>query len=265
MTFAMRPAFPATDVPPTFAMINRMLTAGLLAGFAAGLLAALLHFAFVQDLILTGEAYETGQITHFGGTTSGVVTVEQGAHSHAEGAEAHSHDAGIPAPQGMMRNALTVLFSTFVYVGYGIVLVAGFAFAANVGIAVGPAQGVLWGIAGFAAFQLAPAIGLPPELPGTLAAELASRQVWWWGTALATAVGLGLLGYGKSIGIAALGLVLVAAPHVIGAPQPDGYSGVAPPELAAAFSARVLGVGLVVWAVMGGVAARFWTRPSEAG
>lgn len=264
MTFAMRPAFPATDVSAAFAMINRMVTVGLLAGFAAGLLAAVLHFAFVQDLILTGEAYETGQITHFGGTASEAVTEVHGAHSHADGTEAHSHDTGDAAPQGVTRNALTVLFATLVYVGYGIMLVAAFAFSGNLGIVIGPAQGVLWGIAGFSAFQLAPAMGLPPELPGTLAADFSARQVWWWGTALSTAAGLGLVGYGKNIGIAGLGVILVAAPHVIGAPQPDGYSGVAPPELAAAFSARVLGVGLVVWAVMGGVAARFWTQPPGA-
>ncbi len=243
-------------------MVNRMVTAGLLAGFAAGLLAAVLHFAFVQDLILTGETYETGEVIHFGGVALDEAAAPAHDHSHAEGTPAHSHDTGGAESPDMTRNALTVLFTALVYVGYAIMLIAGFAFAGNLGITIGPAQGVLWGIGGFAAFQLAPAMGLPPELPGTLAAELSARQLWWWGTALSTAAGLGLLGYGKNIGIAALGVVMVAAPHLIGAPQPDGYSGVAPPELAAAFSARVLGVGLVVWAVMGGVAARLWTRPA---
>ncbi|MEI2612914.1 MAG: CbtA family protein [Candidatus Promineifilaceae bacterium] len=40
------------------------------------------------------------------------------------------------------------------------------------------------------AFQLAPAFGLPPELPGMAAADLGARQVWWCGTALATGVGI---------------------------------------------------------------------------
>ena len=37
-----------------------MLTSALGAGCAAWLLAAVLHFAFVQEYILLGETYETG-------------------------------------------------------------------------------------------------------------------------------------------------------------------------------------------------------------
>jgi predicted cobalt transporter CbtA len=58
--------------------------------------------------------------------------------------------------------------------------------------------------------------------------------------------------------------VLLAAPHVIGAPQPDGFYGLAPPEVAALFSARVLGVAVVVWACLGWIAGHFWSRPVTA-
>jgi cobalt transporter subunit CbtA len=124
-------------------------------------------------------------------------------------------------------------------------------------------EGLLWGIAGFAAFQLAPAMGLAPELPGTLAADLGERQLWWWGTAASTAIGLGLLGYGRSLVTAAIAVILLAAPHVIGAPELEGFSGVAPPEVSAAFAARVLGVGLAVWALMGWVAGFVWARGAD--
>lgn len=40
-------------------------------------------------------------------------------------------------------------------------------------------QGLLWGLAGCATFVLAPTLGLPPELPGTAAADLTLRQTWW--------------------------------------------------------------------------------------
>ena len=40
-------------------------------------------------------------------------------------------------------------------------------------------QGFLWGAAGFVVFSAAPALGLPPELPGMTAATLGSRQLWW--------------------------------------------------------------------------------------
>ena len=64
------------------------------------------------------------------------------------------------------------------------------------------------------------------------------------------------LAAGGAYGLAAL---LLALPHIVGAPQLDGFSGVAPPEVASAFSARVLGVGLIAWAVLGLVAGRLWT------
>ncbi len=239
-------------------MLKRMLTSALIAGFAAGLLAALLHFTFVQQLILIGEQYETGEAVHY----QGVAPADAGhPHNAAEPAD-HSHAASgdKAAPSSLTRNALTVLVSALVYVAYALVLVAGFGLLTLMGRTISPAEGILWGIGGFAAFQMAPALGLPPELPGTMAADLAARQVWWWGTALATATGLGLLAYGRGPALWAIAIALLAAPHLIGAPELDGFSGLAPPEVAAAFSARVLGVGLTVWAFMGGLAGWMWAR-----
>lgn len=46
-------------------MIFHRLASGLIAGAIAGLLAALLHFSFVQEYILLSESYETGTVTHF--------------------------------------------------------------------------------------------------------------------------------------------------------------------------------------------------------
>ena len=46
-------------------MIQRMLTSAVVAGGVAGLLAALLHFAFLQDKILLAEQYEAGALVHF--------------------------------------------------------------------------------------------------------------------------------------------------------------------------------------------------------
>lgn len=244
-------------------MFQRMLASALFAGAAAGLIAALLHFAFVQPLILLGEQYETGAITHF---TSGSSTpAAEAGHSHDAGTEeaAHSHDHAA-APSDLQRNGLTVLFMGLVYIAYGMLLTAGFGLSDNLGQRIGPTQGMLWGLAGFAAFQLAPAMGLAPELPGTIAAELGARQVWWWGTVAATATGIGLLAYGRQLWMFVLAGVLLAVPHVIGAPQPEAFFGAAPPEVAAAFTARVLGTGLAVWACLGWLAGHFWSRPSAA-
>ena len=242
-------------------MIQKMVTSALFAGFAAGLLAALLHFAFVQKSILLGEQYETGALTHF----DNAVQPADAGHDHADPAQhadgnAHAHEGhDAAAPSDLSRNMLTVLFSGLVYVAYALILVAGFALADHFGKRVTAREGLLWGIAGFATFQLMPAMGLAPELPGTIAAELHLRQIWWWGTVAATAGGLALIGYGKSPVAIVAAIALLAAPHIIGAPQAEQYWGVAPPELAATFAASVLGVGLTVWAVLGWLAGYFWS------
>lgn len=241
-------------------MIKRMLAGGVLAGFAAGLLAALLHFAFVQELILLGEQYETGAVVHFGPVADAPATA---GHDHDAGgaAQADDHAAAVTAEAGaLQRNTLTVLFTTLIYAAYGLLLVAGFALAEHFGRTVTASEGILWGLAGFAVFQLAPAMGLPPELPGTVAADLGARQAWWLGTVVGTAGGIALLAYGRSFVAAALGGALLAAPHVIGAPHLDQFYGVAPPEVAAEFAARVFGVGFVAWAALGWLAGRLWAK-----
>lgn len=261
-------------------MIQRMLTSALVAGCAAWLLAAVLHFAFVQKYILLGEEYETGAAVHYAGVAPATGAAATDAHSHdATAEEGHSHDA--TADEGhdsaeaahdhgdgeevstFTRNLWTTVFFGLVYVAYALILVAGFGLARTYGKTITAREGLLWGVAGFAVFQLVPAMGLAPELPGTLAADLGERQVWWWGTAAATAIGLGLLGYGRSLVTTALAVILLAAPHVIGAPELEGFSGVAPPEVSAAFAARVLGVGLAVWALMGWVAGFIWARGTD--
>jgi cobalt transporter subunit CbtA len=241
-------------------MFQRMLASALFAGAAAGLIAALLHFAFVQHLIVLAEQYETGALTHFttGSAATDAAPAAEAGHTHAAGtAEAgHSH-APAAETSDLQRNGLTVLFMGLVYIAYGMLLTAGFGLAESMGLRIGPMQGLLWGIAGFAAFQLAPAMGLAPELPGTLAADLGARQIWWWSTVAATATGLGLLAYGRQIWVYPLA-------HVIGAPEIDGFHGVVPPEVASAFAARVLGAALVAWACLGGLAGHFWSRPATA-
>lgn len=245
-------------------MIKKMLTSALFAGFAAGLFAAMLHFAFVQEYILLGEKYESGELTHFENATSDDHAGQhvQNGHATAEGGPDHGHVT--EAPGDMTRNALTVVFAALIYVAYALILVAGFALAESLGATITAREGLLWGIAGFVSFQLAPAFGLAPELPGTIAADLTARQIWWWGTVLATATGLALLAYGRGYLAWAIAVAALAAPHVVGAPLPDAFWGVAPPEVGAMFSARVLGTALVVWAMLGWLAGHFWSQKETA-
>ena len=223
-------------------MFSRILVGGLFAGFAAGLIAALLQLVFVQPLLLQAELYESGQLTHFGA---------------AKAAAAPAAAGGIDP----MRDGLSVLFTTLLYTGYSLILVAAMALAEDRGFRhYAVRQGLLWGLAGFVSVQFAPAVGLPPELPGSAAADMDLRQLWWFGTVGATAAGIALIAFGKGWTARGIAAVLILAPHVIGAPHPETFSGPVPPELAGLFAGRTLGVGLVAWVLLGLFAAWFWLR-----
>ncbi len=82
-------------------------------------------------------------------------------------------------------------------------------------------KGLAWGGAGFIAFFVAPGLGLPPEIPGVEAAPLENRQEWWVLTVLVTGAGLAMLAFAPKL-VKIGGLVLLAAPHLVGAPHGAG-------------------------------------------
>ena len=218
-------------------LFQRILFAAVLAGLAAGLGMSALQQWKVVPLIHIAESYEASAP----------------AHEHADAATAadgHVHDAAAWAPaDGFERTAYTLLANVLASIGFALLLGA---LSVLWGIEITARNGVLWGLGGFLAFQLAPAVGLPPELPGMAAAELGARQLWWWGTALST--GAGLLAVAKfrnSIGIAVAALLLLG-PQIVGAPQLAAeHGGAVPAELASAYAAAALAVGAAFWLVMG--------------
>ena len=227
-------------------MIKQMVTSAVFAGFAVGLLVALLQFGFLEKYILLAEDYESGAKVHFQGLAAPVVVV---------GHDLAAMTAAEVSP--LARHAMTVLFAGVIYVGYALLMVAAYAVAGQLGHPVTVQAGLLWGLAGFAVFQMAPAMGLPPELPGTPSADLDARQWWWLGTAVMTAAGLALLAFARGT-VRLAGVGLLAVPQIVGAPELGTFGGVVPPELAGAFATRTLGIGLVAWVVMGGVSAWLW-------
>lgn len=225
-------------------MFSKIVTSALFAGFCAGLIAALLQLVFVQPVLLHAELYESGELVHFG-------------------AQAVS---ATPDLQGLdpVRDGLSLLFSALVYFGYALILVAGMALAADRGVKINARSGLIWGIAGFVAFHFAPALSLPPEVPGVAAADVAERQVWWWSTVAVTALALALIAFGRSWVMWVVAIVLLLTPHLIGAPQPDEFTGPVPPEIAGLFAARALGVGFAAWTLLGLFAGHFWQRENTA-
>lgn len=219
-------------------MIARYMISALFAGALAGLIAGLLQLWFVQPVLLHAELYENGTFVHFG---SGPVS------AHPD----------LP-PFDAMRDLLSIVFTMLTYTGYAMILVAAMSIAEDRGAMIDGRTGIIWGVAGFVAFHLAPGISLAPEVPGAAAADVTARQIWWFITVGTAAVALWLLAFGASWTYWGAAVILLLAPHVIGAPEPDVFTGPAPTELGALFAARAFGIGLAAWAALGCLSGYFW-------
>lgn len=241
-------------------MFRRIFVAALAAGAGIGLLLAALQQVALVPLILKAENYEHADPARKAAALPAPVTLSEILPSLI--APAQAHEAAAPANGGgsASRTALTVVATTLVSIGFAFLLVGAFAVS---GRAIDAREGLLWGIAGFAVFALAPAFGVAPMLPGSAEADLVGRQVWWVGTAVATAGGIALAVFGRWAWAIPVGIALIVAPHLIGAPHADGVGSV-PPELAASFAARSLAVAAVFWVLLGWAAGALYARLGRA-
>ncbi|MDH2310709.1 CbtA family protein [Methylobacterium brachiatum] len=223
-------------------MIIRLLSAALAAGFLAAVVVTGLELTLTSPLIVAAERYEHQQ-THQAERGLPIVLAHAG-HDHAAPDAAPEWQPG----EGLPRMAFTALATLVGAVGYALLLGAAI-------LACGrePTRqvGVAFAIAGFASVALAPGLGLPPELPGSEAAPLATRQAWWVMTAAATGMGLYLIAIRRSLIAILGGLVLIIAPHVAGAPQVPEAASELPAALAAQFAARSLAISFVFWLLIG--------------
>jgi cobalt transporter subunit CbtA len=174
----------------------------------------------------------------------------------ASGAEDQDGDAWAPA-DGFERLAYAVLANAVI--GFGIALMLLGLMVAK-GDPIDLRRGLLWGVAGFFAVSLLPSLGLPPELPGTPAADLTARQTWWFATAAASAGGIALTAFGRRWWMVAAGAALVVAPHLIGAPQPASHDVPYPGGLAGQFVAASLIVSATMWTLAGAASGWLYRR-----
>lgn len=236
---------------------NVVIIAAIAGLFSGVVMTALQSFATVP-LILQAETYEGAPVGHDHGTAADAAApaVEHTGH-------VHDADAWAPA-DGLERFAYTALANIVTGIGFALILVAVSDFAGGI---ASWRTGVFWGLAGFATFTLAPGLGLPPELPGMPAAELGARQVWWIATAAATAGGLALLAFRGTVLFSLVGVALIIAPHIIGAPQPVSHETAVPADLHHSFVVAVTITNLIFWVVLGGLVGivRPWMTGSSSG
>jgi cobalt transporter subunit CbtA len=216
------------------------------AGLIAGLGMTVAQQFTTVPLILKAEVYEQAEEAK-----------AAPQHEH-EDATAHEHEHGGWAPaDGFERTAFTLAANVITGIGFALLLIAVSELAGGI---IGWRHGVMWGLAAFAVFTLAPGLGLPTELPAMPSAELGPRQLWWIGTVAASASGLALIVYGRSVPAIIAGVALLVAPHIIGAPQPVSYESPISEGLHHSFVVAVVMTTLVFWVLLGGLAGYFRER-----
>jgi len=203
----------------------------LIAGLLAGLVFTAFTLPWGTPLILEAEKYEEAPVDD---------------HGHAEH---HAHEEWAPQ-DGLERDLYTALSAVLMGMGYGLVLTALMALAGAGGLR----RGLIWGLGGYLAVWLLPALGLPPELPGMQAADLFARQSWWLFTAIASAGGLALLVRSRAWGWRLAGVALLLLPHLVGAPQPPVHASPVPAELLQRFWLASAVTNLAFWLTLGAVA-----------
>ncbi len=221
-------------------MLARFFLAALLTGILAGVFVTPVQHFKTTPLILAAETYEGGAEVHdHAAFQPSLVTP---AHAHGGAAHAEGGDAA--------RFGGTLLANLVIGAAFSLLLLAA---SLLLDRPLTAANGALWGVAGFAVVTLAPALGLPPELPAMPAADLAARQTWWLATVALAAGGLWLLVFRRSVPAILGGLALLLLPHLVGAPHPADIASPVPATLAAEFAVASLAVSALFWTATGGL------------
>jgi len=170
---------------------NLVLSAFVIA-LVAGLFLSIYQEFLINPIILNSETYE-------------VVEPIEG------------HQAWQPS-DGIERSGFSFVANFLLCFSYGLLLLCLIAVKPTVKIS----QGIFWGLAAYLSVFVAPALGLPPEIPGMEAASLGWRQLWWLLAVVSTGIGLWLIAF-SSVSLKGVGLFILIMPHITGAPQPDSH------------------------------------------
>jgi cobalt transporter subunit CbtA len=221
------------------AVFRRLVLVALCAGLLSGIFATAAHQLSTVPVILKAEMYE------------------KAAERQAASVQAHEHNAMWEPENGAERTAYTLIADVLTGIGFALLLAAGLTLR---GGEVTWREGLFWGLAGFAAFTIAPGLGLPPQVPSSETAPLFERQIWWLVTAVSTGGALALFSFTKRVPWAILAAVLVVLPHIYGAPQPMDHSAEAPESLARQFVVAVTIVSFLFWLILGASTGYFFRR-----
>ncbi len=235
-------------------LFRHIITVAFFSALISGLLLGAMQSLSTSPLIYSAEVYEVTE------KPSVAPHTDAATHSHEH---QHQHDENGWSPKdGIERVAYTYLADILIAFGHSLLLTSFMAliFLKFAKPAISWRSGLIIGLGGYLSFYLATIIGLPPEVPGTLAADLHARQTWWTLTVIATAIGLSTLYFAPKY-FKAIGILLLLAPHLIGAPhlathgflnnEANAVSALS--QLEHQFLLSTAWVNLIYWLVLGAV------------
>ena len=159
-------------IPPVFRAIDMLnlsnfkmiVVSALWSGLWAGLLLTAIQNIQVIPTLLQAEVYEE--------QAASKSLPDDHLHDVSENGQ---HEAEVWQPRnGWERTFFTGIANISIGVGFALLLGA----ASNIRGGISHwRSGLLWGLAGYTIFFVAPSLGLPPEVPGTEAADLKDRQL----------------------------------------------------------------------------------------
>jgi cobalt transporter subunit CbtA len=237
-------------------MFRLIVLVACLAGLGAGIVLSVVQQPTVVPIILAAERYESSVAADSSSADLHSVHQHQHQHQHRDDG-AHAHNAEVWQPEiGFERAFWTLVANVGAGIGFALLLCALYTLLPR----ITPLGGMLWGLAGFVVFFANPSIGLHPEIPGTLSADLFERQLWWALAALCSVAAVGLIAWRRSRWAWGAAAALLLAPHLVGAPQPQFQGGLAPEELSQQFIWATVFVNAVFWLVLGVLSALIFRR-----
>lgn len=188
-------------------MFRSMVLTALGVALVAGLFLSAVQALSVSPIINAAEAFEM--------TEPQLAPLQTDGHSHSHNAQAWSPRDGIE------RVAFTLLANVLSAFGFSLILLVCMLVARDkVALTISWFRGLIWGLAGYLTFFVVPALGLPPEIPGMEAAAIEGRQSWWLLAVVSTAIGITLLAFLPGMA-KVFAIIFMAAPWLVGAPQPE--------------------------------------------
>lgn len=192
--------------------LRNLILSALMVGVISGLCYGLFQQLQINPIIYAAEVYEVAE-----------PVAEHHGNDEAPVAHSHDHSEAWSPEEGLQRIVATLVANISIAFALSLIMISLMALHNQKSNKpkLNIYTGALWGVAAMFSFFVAPALlGLHPEVPGTIAADLENRQYWWIFCAFASSAGIAISYYAKGF-LKLVGLILIALPHLVGAPMPE--------------------------------------------